>query len=160
MCGSFTFTTKASKKSEVLSVEEVGSYSLNAPKIESFVDVDHLESSSSSVVDIIESKDDFHAKSKASSRQLSIVSVSEDEHKEDQEMNDLFDRIKKQRNALDDIMTQKDDHKCNVDKKEKKTEAETKEKYEEDNVHVIEGTLSSQKSYFYNNFQRSIKRNF
>ena len=143
-----------------MSVEEVGSYSLNAPKIESFVDVDHLESSSSSVVDIIESKDDFHTKSKASSRQLSIVSVSEDEHKEDQDMNDLFDRIKKQRNALDDIMNQKDDSKSNVDKKEKKTEAETKEKYEEDNVHVIEGTLSSQKSYFYNNFQTSIKRNF
>jgi hypothetical protein len=159
MCGSFTFTTKASKKSEVLSVEEVGSYSLNAPKIESFVDVDHLESSSSSVVDIIESKDDFHTKSKTSSRQLSIVSVSEDEHKEDQEMNDLFDRIKKQRNALDDIMSHKDDSKSNTVQKVKKTEAETKEKSRQE-VHVIEGTLSSQKSYTYNNFQRSIKRNF
>lgn len=157
MCGTFTFTTNASKKSKILSVEEVGSYSLNAPKIESFVDVEHLESSSSSVVDIIESKDDFHtSKSKTSSRQLSIVSVSEDEHKEDQEINDLFDRIKKQRNALDDIIN----HKDNADQKEKPKEAETSKKSEQDTVHVIEGTLSSQKSYFYNNFQKSIKRNF
>lgn len=129
MCGTFTFT-KPSKKSEVLSVEEVDSYSLNAPKIESFVDDQHLESSSSpSVVEVIESKDDFHASS--SSRQLSIVSVSEDENKEDQEIDDLFDRIKKQRNALDDLLTQSEDEK-KVDK-----EAETQN-------HVKEGSLSSQ----------------
>lgn len=112
LCGTFTFT-KSSKKSEVLSVEEVGSYSLNAPKIESFVEHQHLESSSSSLVEVIESKDDFYTKSHESSRQISIVSASDDEqHKKeqdqednkDQDIDDLFDRIKKQRNALDDIL--------------------------------------------------------
>lgn len=117
VCGSFTFT-KSSKTSEVLSVEEVDSCSLNAPKIESYIDVHHKETSSSSVVEIKESKDDFQGTSSFSSRQMSIASVSEDENKD---IDDLFDRIKKQRNALDDLMT-------------KKAEAQS---------HVKEGTLSS-----------------
>lgn len=68
---------------------------------------EHKEMSLSAVVEEIESENDV--KTKQSLRQISIVSASEDEKtsaEHDDEMDKLMERIKKQRNALDDIIDQ------------------------------------------------------
>lgn len=108
ICGTFTFS-QSSRKSEIC-VEEVASYSLNAPFAESVIS-DHKEASLSALIEEIES--DHNLRSKIS-RGISIVSCSEDEkvvEKEDVETNDdameqLMKRIQKQRSILDNIITE------------------------------------------------------
>jgi hypothetical protein len=101
----YTFL-QASRKSE-FSVEEVESYSLNVD-----------ESLHSPVVETFESCNESISKSLCASRQISIQSVvSEDEKishndhnyhndENDDDMESLFDRIKKQRSVLENILDQ------------------------------------------------------
>jgi hypothetical protein len=89
--GAFTFTI-ASKASEIMSVEEVVTSSLS-----------HCAEEESSVVETVESKDDFHSAS-TSSPHISLVAHNHDKEEDDEEVDDLFERIKKQRNALDEIL--------------------------------------------------------
>lgn len=107
ICGTFTFS-QSSRKSEIC-VEEVASYSLNAPFGESFVS-DHKETLLSAVIEENESDHDLGRKM---SRGISIVSCSEDEkiiekeeaEAKDDEMEILMKRIQKQRSVLDNIIT-------------------------------------------------------
>lgn len=101
MSGTFTFHPP-SRKSE-FRVEEVES-SLNTSRIES----ESLQSSENMIVDNVESSSDQQSKSLNASRQVSIVSVTSDENKtedgNDDAMEDLLHRIKKQRSDLENIL--------------------------------------------------------
>jgi hypothetical protein len=96
-CGTFTFSN-ISQKSEV-SVEEVGSFSLNAPFVENVL-TEHKESS--------------------------FTVVEENEAENDEHMNDLMKRIQKQRNALDDIIDQESIKTEIVEKSNKKEDISKK----------------------------------
>lgn len=107
--GTFTYS-QCSRKSEI-SVEEVASFSLNAPYAETTVSA-HKDISIHAVVEETESDGEFGRKM---SRGISIVSVSEDEkiitekehvEEKDDEMEKLMERIQKQRNVLGEILEQ------------------------------------------------------
>lgn len=108
MGGTFTFVASQSSKKSEISVEEVGSYSLNASRLEN----ESMFAESSMTIENVDSSSDIHQRSNAS-RQLSIVSVAseevaDDKHKScddnDDAMEDLLSRIKKQRSDLEDIL--------------------------------------------------------
>lgn len=92
----FTFVASQSSRKSEISVEEVASYSLNAPRLES-------EVSDNMVIENVDSGSDIHLQT---SRQMSIVSVesSKNEEEEDDQMEDLLSRIKKQRSDLENIL--------------------------------------------------------
>lgn len=107
-CGTFTFS-QSSRKSEIC-VEEVASYSLNAPFAESVIS-DHKETLLSALIEETESDHDLGSKM---SRSISIVSCSEDERTvekdenetKDDAMEELMKRIHKQRSILGNIITE------------------------------------------------------
>jgi hypothetical protein len=116
VCGTFSFA-QSSRKSEI-SVEEVGSFTLNSPSTENIIS-EHKEMSFNAVVEEIESDHDI---SRKMSREISIVSVSEDEKvsidnsEKDDAVEDLMRRIQRQRSALNDIIETEQNRTNEVDK--------------------------------------------
>lgn len=105
MGGTFTFIASQSSKKSEISVEEVGSYSLNASRLEN----ESMLPESNMTIENVDSSSDIHQRSDAS-RQLSIVSVASEDDKNkscddnDDAMEDLLTRIKKQRSDLENIL--------------------------------------------------------
>ena len=95
MGGTFTFIASQSSKKSEISVEEVGSYRLEN---------ESMPSESNVTIENVDSSSDIHQRS----RQLSIVSVASEDDKnkscEDDGMDDLLTRIKKQRSDLENIL--------------------------------------------------------
>lgn len=107
--GTFSFS-QCSRKSEIC-VEEVASFSLNAPFAETTISA-HKDIS---IHEVVEETDSDNAFGRKMSRGISIVSVSEDEkvstekehvEENDDEMEKLMQRIQKQRTALGEILEQ------------------------------------------------------
>lgn len=145
ICGTFTFS-KSSRKSEI-SVEEVGSFSLNAPLSENVVS-DHKEISINAYIEEMESDNDM---SRKMSRNISIVSASEDEkishekEAKDDEMEKLLQRIQKQRNALDDIIAQDSTKVDDTEIDNKKSFDKASEAYKDENSLKIEESIEDEK---------------
>lgn len=105
MGGTFTFIASQSSKKSEISVEEVASYSLNASRLEN----ESMPPESNMTIENVDSSSDIHQRSEAS-RQLSIVSVASEDDKNkscddnDDAMEDLLSRIKKQRSDLENIL--------------------------------------------------------
>lgn len=105
MGGTFTFIASQSSKKSEISVEEVGSYSLNASRLEN----ESMPPEINMTIENVDSSSDIHQRSDAS-RQLSIVSVASEDDKNkscddnDDAMEDLLSRIKKQRSDLENIL--------------------------------------------------------
>lgn len=95
MGGTFTFIASQSSKKSEISVEEVGSYRLEN---------ESMPSESNMTIENVDSSGDIDQLS----RQLSIVSVASEDDKnkscEDDGMDDLLSRIKKQRSDLENIL--------------------------------------------------------
>lgn len=123
ICGTYTFSSK-SQKSEI-SVEEVGSFSMNAGTAES-VSCKQEGATLNAVIEETVQRDDLVGRKM--SRAISVVPVSEDEksvaEEKDDEMDNLMERIRRQRSALDDIINHEPSA---VEEKEVKTESKAPE---------------------------------
>lgn len=126
MSGTFTFHPPSSRKSD-FRVEEVES-SLNTSRTES----ESTKAPENMIVENLESNCDQQSKSQSTSRQVSIVSTTSDENKtedgNDDAMEDLLNRIRKQRSDLEDILgIERKNEEEKIVKKQHKDEKEVKE---------------------------------
>lgn len=140
LSGTFTFHPP-SRKSE-FRVEEVES-SLNTSRLEN--ETAQLEGM---ITETVDASSDQQSKSLSASRQVSIVSVTSDENKtedgNDDAMEDLLSRIKKQRSDLENILgIERKEEEEKIAKKQKKAE----KAIEKNEIEVKEGIFHPRDFY-------------